>query len=104
MKLKRRAYLLGGLFSCGVVSALAQPFFLQNFGSRPVHAHAGAVSAMAQPSPLPPSLMENLGRGVIAVRSTSTEVFVGWRLLGTDPPDTSFNLYRSTGRHPDGPQ
>ena len=39
----------------------------------------------AQPS-LAPSLMENLGRGVVAVRSTTTEVFVGWRVLGTDPP------------------
>ncbi|HKQ78697.1 MAG TPA: Ig-like domain-containing protein, partial [Blastocatellia bacterium] len=40
--------------------------------------------------------MENLGRGVVAVRSTTTDVFVSWRVLGTDPPDTSFNLYRST--------
>ncbi|HEY6403489.1 MAG TPA: Ig-like domain-containing protein, partial [Blastocatellia bacterium] len=41
--------------------------------------------------------MENLGRGVVAVRSTTTEVFISWRALGTDPPDTAFNLYRSTG-------
>ncbi len=44
-----------------------------------------------------PSLMENLGRGVVAVRSATTDVFVSWRVLGTDPPDTAFNLYRSTG-------
>lgn len=49
----------------------------------------------AQPS-LMPSLMEDLGRGVVAVRSTATDVFVGWRVLGTDPPDIAFNLYRST--------
>ena len=30
-------------------------------------------------------LMENLGRGVVAVRSTATEVFVGWRVLGHRP-------------------
>ncbi|MCU1236588.1 MAG: repeat protein, partial [Candidatus Solibacter sp.] len=42
-------------------------------------------------------LMENLGRGVIAMRSTETEVYVGWRLLGTDPSGVAFNLYRSTG-------
>src|SRR5262249_20450010 len=30
-------------------------------------------------------------------RSTPTEVFISWRVLGTDPPDTAFNLYRSTG-------
>lgn len=41
--------------------------------------------------------MENLGRGVVAVRSTTTGVFISWRVLGTDPPDTAFNLYRSTG-------
>jgi autotransporter-associated beta strand protein len=41
--------------------------------------------------------MENLGRGVVAVRSTTTDVFISWRVLGTDPPDTAYNLYRSTG-------
>jgi autotransporter-associated beta strand protein len=51
---------------------------------------------MQQPS-RPPSLMEELGRGVVAVRSTATEVFVSWRLLGTDLPETAFNLYRATG-------
>src|SRR5688572_4582259 len=53
---------------------------------------SGTAAAFAQPS-----LLENLGRGVVAVRTTSTEVFVSWRLLGTDAPDTSFNVYRSTG-------
>jgi rhamnogalacturonan endolyase len=42
----------------------------------------------------PPSLMENLGRGVVAVRSSNNEVFVSWRFLGTDPENTAFNLYR----------
>src|SRR5262245_60270163 len=56
-----------------------------------------APKALTQQSPGGPSLMENLGRGVVAVRSTTTEVFVSWRVLGTDPPDTAFNLYRSTG-------
>src|SRR5687768_16278342 len=44
-----------------------------------------------------PSLMESLGRGVVAVRTSATEVFVSWRVLGTDPSDAAFNLYRSTG-------
>jgi autotransporter-associated beta strand protein len=44
-----------------------------------------------------PSLMENLGRGTVAIRTSSTDVFVSWRMLGTDPSDVSFNLYRSTG-------
>ncbi len=41
------------------------------------------------------SLMENLGRGVVAVRTSATETYVSWRVLGTDPADVAFNLYRS---------
>ncbi|ATC63455.1 hypothetical protein CMV30_05525 [Nibricoccus aquaticus] len=44
-----------------------------------------------------PSLMENLGRGTVALRTSSTDVFVSWRMLGTDAADVSFNVYRSTG-------
>lgn len=40
--------------------------------------------------------MEPLGRGVVAVPQDDGKVFVGWRLLGTDPDDIAFNLYRST--------
>src|SRR5215216_7907341 len=45
-------------------------------------------------------LMENLRRGVVAVRQSSTSVYVGWRMLGTDSPSIAFNLYRSTGGGP----
>ena len=48
-----------------------------------------AVSMQAQ------SRMENLGRGVVAVRTSSTQIYVGWRMLGTDPSNVAFNLYRS---------
>jgi len=41
--------------------------------------------------------MENLGRGVVAVNQGGAKVYVGWRLLGTDPDDIAFNLYRSAG-------
>jgi len=41
--------------------------------------------------------MEKLGRGVIAVRQGADSVYVGWRVLGTDPDDIAFNLYRKTG-------
>ncbi|HTD87116.1 MAG TPA: rhamnogalacturonan lyase, partial [Candidatus Binatia bacterium] len=40
--------------------------------------------------------LEKLGRGVVAIRQSSMQAYVGWRLLGTDPPDTKFNLYRVT--------
>jgi rhamnogalacturonan endolyase len=41
--------------------------------------------------------MEALGRGVVAVRQADGRVWVGWRLLGTDPDSLAFNLYRSAG-------
>ncbi len=44
--------------------------------------------------------MEALGRGVVAIPSDGGKVFVGWRLLGTDPEDITFNLYRSSGGGP----
>lgn len=42
-----------------------------------------------------PRQVENLDRGVIALRRASNQIYVGWRMLGTDPADVSFNLYRS---------
>lgn len=44
--------------------------------------------------------MESLDRGVVAIRTSGSEVFVSWRVLGTDVSDISFNLYRSTGGAP----
>jgi rhamnogalacturonan endolyase len=44
--------------------------------------------------------MEPLGRGVVAIPRGDGKVFVGWRLLGTDPDDIAFNLYRSTAGAP----
>ena len=41
--------------------------------------------------------VENLGRGVIAIRASESTVYVGWRLLGTDPSSVAFNVYRATG-------
>jgi rhamnogalacturonan endolyase len=42
--------------------------------------------------------MENLSRGVVAVRTGSTQVYVGWRLSGTEATaNIGFNIYRSTG-------
>lgn len=38
-------------------------------------------------------LMENLDRGVTAVRTVDGKVFVSWRLLGTEANDLAFNLY-----------
>src|SRR4051812_46552830 len=42
-------------------------------------------------------LMENLDRGIIAVYQGQGKVYVGWRMLGTDPENIAFNVYRKTG-------
>ena len=41
--------------------------------------------------------MENLNRGLIAVKENNGKVFVGWRVLGTDDEGIAFNLYRKSG-------
>jgi rhamnogalacturonan endolyase len=40
--------------------------------------------------------VEKLGRGVVAVPVADNQVYVGWRLLASDPADVSFNVYRSS--------
>ena len=53
-----------------------------------------------EPNPAPeqfaPRQVEYLNRGIIALRRASSEAYIGWRMLGTDPANVSFNLYRST--------
>jgi rhamnogalacturonan endolyase len=44
--------------------------------------------------------MEKLGRGVVAVHYQQGKVFIGWRLLGTDPEGIAFNIYRKSARSP----
>ena len=49
----------------------------------------GSVQAQRQ--------MEKLGRGMVAINQGGGKVYVGWRMLGTDPDNIAFNLYRTTG-------
>jgi rhamnogalacturonan endolyase len=53
--------------------------------------------AVAQPPAPPARQMEALGRGVVAVHQGDGKVFVSWRVLGTDPDEIAFNVYRQTG-------
>ncbi|MFD2826802.1 rhamnogalacturonan lyase [Leeuwenhoekiella polynyae] len=39
-------------------------------------------------------LMENLDRGLIAIPQENNTAVISWRVLGTDPDDIQFNLYR----------
>jgi rhamnogalacturonan endolyase len=41
--------------------------------------------------------MERLSRGVVAVKNADGDVFVSWRLLGTDPDAIAFRVFRQQG-------
>ncbi|MBN1414637.1 MAG: T9SS type A sorting domain-containing protein [Bacteroidales bacterium] len=38
--------------------------------------------------------IEDIDRGIVAVKTTDTSVFISWRLLATDPDTIAFNVYR----------
>jgi len=40
-------------------------------------------------------VMEKLNRGLIAVRVSTTQTFLSWRVFGYDPDNIAFNLYRN---------
>jgi rhamnogalacturonan endolyase len=40
--------------------------------------------------------LEQLDRGLVALRNVDRGVVLSWRLLGTDAPDLAFNVYRSS--------
>jgi rhamnogalacturonan endolyase len=45
-------------------------------------------------------VMENLGRGMVAINKGDGNVYVGWRLLATDADETAFNVYRLSASKP----
>ncbi len=53
-----------------------------------------AVAVSAAP------IVERLSRGVTAVQQPDGKVFVSWRLLADDAPETAFNVYRTTAPGP----
>lgn len=56
-----------------------------------------ALAAASFVSMAPAALaVENLDRGMIAIRTGETSVYLGWRLLASDPATRVFNVYRST--------
>jgi fibronectin-binding autotransporter adhesin len=44
--------------------------------------------------------MEKLGRGVVVLHSATSQAYVSWRLLATDPDNIGFNIYRSANGTP----
>lgn len=61
-----------------------------------VQTAAGSSQAEADGS-AGPRLVENLDRGLIAVSAGEDQVFLSWRLLGTEPNTTTFDVYRRSG-------
>lgn len=57
-------------------------------------ASAALAMGIAQNAFAAPRQMEKLSRGV-AVSHVGTGMLVSWRLLGTEAPNTEFNLYRN---------
>jgi rhamnogalacturonan endolyase len=53
-----------------------------------------SVSILSCGQSIPKRQMESLDRGIVAVRTSPENVFISWRLLGTDPAGIGFNLYR----------
>ncbi len=45
----------------------------------------------------PSQALEQLDRGVVAMATTDGNVYVGWRLLASDPADIGFDVFRSAG-------
>ncbi len=61
---------------------------------------ATLLASLLLPSVFAQRQMERLDRGVVAVKQTNGAVFVGWRMLGTDPDDVVFDLFRKSGNAP----
>jgi rhamnogalacturonan endolyase len=52
-----------------------------------------AARQAAAPPGAPQAQPERLGRGVAAITRSDGKVFVSWRLLATDPPGVTFDVY-----------
>ncbi|MEY2869709.1 MAG: hypothetical protein RIR01_2209, partial [Bacteroidota bacterium] len=42
-------------------------------------------------------IVQDLDRGVVAIRTGTAKAFISWRLFATEPSNTGFNIYRSSG-------
>ncbi len=54
----------------------------------------GTLAVTAQQYKTYPEQMERLNRGIVALPAQQNGIFVSWRLLGTDPKGTTFDLLR----------
>ena len=77
-----------GMIVITSLGAISTPTQLQELRS-----HVWASPSAPKPAP---RQLEKLGRGVVAIHFEPGKVFVGWRMLGTDPETIAFNVYRTT--------
>jgi rhamnogalacturonan endolyase len=56
--------------------------------------HAASGATRAAPT-TPARQIENLDRGLVGFRRSTSQVYLSWRLLATDPTNIVFNIYRS---------
>src|SRR5205823_6831511 len=73
-----------------------RPAQVEPLERRRLLASSPPLAPYVQSNPQPARQMELLNRGLVALRTSSTNVFLSWRLLGTDPSNVGFNIYRST--------
>ncbi|MBU6222090.1 MAG: hypothetical protein KGR24_04990, partial [Planctomycetes bacterium] len=86
MSLRRHRRRSGTGFALGV----------ERLESRQALAVDAAALPVATAAALPARQVEYLTRGVNAISTGSSRVYVNWRMLGTDPAAIAFNVYRST--------
>lgn len=72
------------------LSAFIVSSSLTTFVKNPIKANAATVASNIHTGA---RQMENLDRGLIATK-VDTGVYIGWRLLGTDDPNITFNIYK----------
>lgn len=87
---------LGASPSIGIFTDMRQSTFSQTVDNLRI-AHEEAAASYPENPVRFARQVEDLDRGVVAVRRSSSQVYLGWRMLGTDPQDIAFNLYRFGG-------
>ena len=92
---------IGGLFLVGHRASgqnISLTTAIDNFGYKVIE--AGQPIVVEPPvEPLPQRQMEQLSRGLVAVK-INTGVFMSWRLFATDPENVTFNIYKNNGQQP----
>jgi rhamnogalacturonan endolyase len=90
-----RAAIAAGALAVSAALVAGSTSLASTGGTTPTHSPPASAAASGPSATQATRVMENLGRGVVAVRSSDTEVLVSWRLLGLDPEGIGFNVYRS---------